>query len=219
MERPCYRCGTQIEEQTPFCSSCGAPQIKVSVRSSVADPATPPLPPGTPGELPPLNVPVVLRSGEIHWNKFLRIALPWTLLSAVGWAYFWIVGIAVLLSVVIFAVKRYRREQASPLSAGQGARMGAVMGLISATAGFILFAIPVVLDPADLRRQLVFLVQQKTGGNPDPYLQRFAQWVVSDQGLWVFLGFALLLLVVFTVVLASIAGALSASASSTRERR
>src|SRR5206468_6389886 len=38
MEQPCYKCGQTVEEGTPFCPHCSAPQIRVII----AEP--PPLP-------------------------------------------------------------------------------------------------------------------------------------------------------------------------------
>ena len=31
MDHPCYKCGHSIEDGKPFCSQCGAPQIRVAM--------------------------------------------------------------------------------------------------------------------------------------------------------------------------------------------
>src|SRR5581483_6640411 len=77
MERPCYRCGANVDDTNAFCPQCNAPQIRVAISAGEAgsqhapalgeapepvedlrEPATGPLPPGTPGELQPPATPM-----------------------------------------------------------------------------------------------------------------------------------------------------------------
>src|ERR1051326_7417864 len=57
MDHACHQCGQEIEEGTPFCRHCGAPQIRIP---GLEEAATPPMPPGTPGEVQPPAEPVVI---------------------------------------------------------------------------------------------------------------------------------------------------------------
>ena len=75
-----------MEEQTPFCRSCGAPQIRVAVPEEAApllnDPVTPPLEPGTPAGLQPPAIPVYFEvPAGIQWRKYVRIVLPFAFAS------------------------------------------------------------------------------------------------------------------------------------------
>ena len=36
MDHPCYKCGHSIEDGKPFCSQCGAPQIRVAMPEPLA---------------------------------------------------------------------------------------------------------------------------------------------------------------------------------------
>lgn len=59
MEHACSQCGTVVEDGSPFCPNCHAPQIKVPVRPPTA-PVSEPLTPGTPEDVQPPAEPVLL---------------------------------------------------------------------------------------------------------------------------------------------------------------
>ncbi|MGH9648361.1 MAG: hypothetical protein ACRD4E_16270, partial [Bryobacteraceae bacterium] len=39
MEHPCKKCGAEVEDGTPFCPQCRAPQIHVQLAASLGEPA------------------------------------------------------------------------------------------------------------------------------------------------------------------------------------
>lgn len=136
MEHACHRCGATIEEGIPFCPSCSAPQIRV-VREIPDDAASPPLPPGTPGNLQPPAVPVRLGAPRPEWHAARRGAIGWGLVATVI-TFFLMAAPAGFFLAAIFgfgiagalAVRGYARSRLGPLTGGIGARIGAVSGLV-----------------------------------------------------------------------------------------
>src|SRR5690349_21386787 len=103
MESPCYRCGAPVEEQTAFCPSCKAPQIKVSVPAdSLANqPSTLPLPPGTPSSIEPPSLPLhFVHATPIDWKRFRSIALPLSLLAGLSITFVAYLGLLVFIACV-----------------------------------------------------------------------------------------------------------------------
>jgi len=134
VEHPCHKCGAAVEDGTPFCKQCGAPQIRVpgieAVESSAPGPAA-----ITPIESAPEvpSIPSVLlsegRSPGVQWAHALPGAAlggAFSLLAAiVPYAIF---GPAFLAGGAV-AVILYRRHIKDRLpSAGAGAG-----GLLKAT--------------------------------------------------------------------------------------
>src|SRR6266853_1589246 len=77
MQNICHRCGRDIEERTPFCSACGAPQIRVSTPEQPLE--VPEKPQDLPPELAKRPFPpsgdLALSTG-IAWKDFVRAATP-----------------------------------------------------------------------------------------------------------------------------------------------
>jgi hypothetical protein len=218
MDRSCYRCGAQIEEGTTFCPSCSAPQIRVTVPSATDQPLTPPLPPGTPDSIQPPAIPVRFGPVErIQWRKFWRIALPLALINAASFVW-GIAGVLVFTLGVVVAVSLYRRRHQGRLLASQGARLGAIAGLLTFAVIFILGISLVLHDPAEAHRQLLLAVQQKAASSPDPHMPQLIQFFATDQGFKAFLVFAALFTLAFCLVLGSAAGALTAVFSGNQRR-
>lgn len=220
MERPCYRCGTKVEEHTTFCPSCGAPQIKVAVRGDASgnEPATPPLPPGTPDSIPPPSVPV--KPGlpsRIRWKRFWRLALPLAVVSGTAVAAAGLFGIVLLLVSLVVAIAVYRRDHPGPLTATQGAVLGAVMGLVSYLFVLIYATVEAGRHFSEFRQQWLDNLQQRVGTNPDPQIQQFIHWASSNQGILVLGLVSAVITAVFVGVMTGVIGAITAAAS--RQRR
>jgi len=216
MQSPCYRCGTPVEEGTAFCPSCNAPQIKVAVPARSANEAsTYPLPPETPDSIQPPAVPVNSRTGgAIQWKRFLRIALPFSILGCLSVLLFGPLGTVVAQGVVAIAVGRYRRNHPGALRGTQGAVLGATVGLFSYIVYLIFFVVQVTANPGEFHAQAVATVQQVLGNNPSPLAHRFAQWAITN--FWGFVLFTLSFALMITVVLSGITGAVTASFSRRR---
>lgn len=223
MEAPCYRCGAPVEEQTTFCPACGAPQIKVTARSAADQPSTLPLPPGTPASIEPPALPLhFAHPAPIEWKKFLRSALPLCAVAGVALGLLGLIGIIMFFALVAAMVILYQRRHPGPLSASQGARIGALAGLISFIVAMFVVTLIVLHNPDDARQQWVTTIQmaqQRSARSADPQTQQLAKWFTSSEGIVVALVFGTVVSLVFFVILASAVGAIAASLSSSRQRR
>lgn len=233
MERPCYRCGTSIDEQITFCPACGAPQIRVSAPRDESElPEINSIPVPQNHTLPPDHAhgTAVLSAGattfslteEVRWKKFLGIALPFAVanglvtlpLGPLGW--FLIVPASVLFSIFL-----YRRQvPGAALTPGRGARMGATIGLLSAGFFSMVLVTVAALKPDDFRALMLQALQQAATQNPDPQVQQMLQsWFLGPNGMAVFVAiFAITALVIF-LVCTSTAGALAGLFSANRADR
>src|SRR6266849_827857 len=145
MESPCYRCGSQMEEQPPFCPSCGAPQIRVSVRTTAQDPDepdslnTPPPPLDSASARLPAMPGGLGQSQPILWKKFFRIVLPMAVVVGAFSAAVPPLGLLIFLPASVFlGIHLYRRrQQLGQIKASLGARLGVFTGLL----GFAVFLI------------------------------------------------------------------------------
>src|SRR5437660_9980738 len=76
MEHPCHKCGQAVEDGIPFCSHCGAPQIRVAVadlepeQSAASEIAFQPAINSLSGPLPAISG----RSRTIYWPQGFRAA-------------------------------------------------------------------------------------------------------------------------------------------------
>lgn len=220
MEKPCYRCGTQIEEHTTFCPSCGAPQIKVAVPGSVTgiQPAAQSLPPGTPDSIHSSPVPLsAVPAGRIQWKRFWRLALPLAVVSGTAVAAAGLFGIVLFLVSLIVAIAVYRREHPGTLTTTQGAALGAVMGLVSYLFVLIYAAVEAGRHFGEFRQQWLDNLQQRMGSNPDPQIQQFIHWAATNQGILVLSLVSAVITGVFIAVVTGMIGAITAAAS--RQRR
>ena len=206
-----------MEEHTTFCPACGAPQIKVIAPGNApTDPPNPPSQPDTPDFIQPPAIHVSGEpAGQIQWKKFWRVALPLALISGVAMGYSGLIGAALFLASLIIAVARYRRDHAGNLTASQGGKLGAVMGLLASVAFTGIFVIQVVMDFAGIRQQYLQNLQ-KLGGNPDPQVQKLVHWAGTNQGFVVLSVISMFITVVLVVVVSGVVGAVTASLSGKR---
>jgi hypothetical protein len=196
----------------PFCPSCGAPQIKVSIGSpqlaSSDDPVPPPPPPELSGIVQDLPGPHG-RAGQIHWKSFFRIAVPLALITGLA-ALYPPLGFLVFLGSVVAGIRLYRRRHAETLLAIQGAQLGALLGLMSS----LVFAFPPVvgcaLDGDACRQAIVDAINKAAAANPDPHMQEKMQSLLqSNRGLMELLAGAAILLMAITLLLGAVSGAVT----------
>jgi hypothetical protein len=218
MQSPCYRCGTPVEEQTAFCPSCGAPQIKVSVPAESATQASDAqLSPGAPDLVPPPSIAATLGSpGKIQWKSYRRIAIPLSVIAGIAIAFIAPIGLVTFFAAIIYSVNRYRRVHPGQLSPSQGARLGAFHGLISfAVATVIQISL---LNQGEFRRQMTLEVQRRFAGNPDPQVQQLVQWAETNQGFLVITALGMLFMLAVFLIVASLAGALTVTLWGRKDR-
>jgi hypothetical protein len=221
MQNICYRCGRPIEGQIAFCAACGAPQIRVSTPEQPLD-----VPEKQPQDLPhvfperPLPSPggLALSTG-IAWKDFIHAATPLAAITGILTVPLVPLGLFVLLPAnLIWAIARYRRNRPLAIRAGQGARMGAVMGVLS--FGFFLpcFLATTTLWWTQYRELMIARINEIAAQNPDPQAQQLTQWLATPHGLIVSaaIGLGTILLVFLVIGMGS--GALAIALGKARNR-
>jgi zinc-ribbon domain len=215
MEHPCHQCGAPVEDGTAFCKQCGAPQIRVPVE----EPATQPLPPGTPGEVQPPAEPVTLAGAPgalpagIDWSQAVPAAALAGVLLALAWVVPFLGFLLWLLAGGTLGVVIYRRRvPGAALTPRLGARIGAVTGLF----GFGVFAVVLALEllatrgGGRLRQMLQQVIQETAARNPDPRAQAALQQMMTPGGLALIITVVLVFFLVVFLALSSGGGALGA---------
>jgi riboflavin transporter FmnP len=221
MQNICYRCGRPIEGQIAFCAACGAPQIRVS---------TPEQPPDVPEKQPP-DLPHVFperpfppsgglaRATGIAWKDFIHAATPLAAFTGIVTVPLAPLGLFVLLPAnLIWAIARYRRNRPLAIRAGQGARMGAVMGVLS--FGFFLpcFLAAVSLNLAKYHELIVAWVTETTSRNSDPQMQQMLQRFAAPDGMLPFTALFLATFLITFLVIGAGSGALAVALGRARNR-
>jgi hypothetical protein len=119
---------------------------------------------------------------------------------------------------LIWAIARYRRDHPPAIRAGQGARMGAVMGVLS--FGFFLacFLATLTLWRTQYREMMIARINEIAAQNPDPQAQQMMQWFATPHG-FIFLtaiGMGTILLAFLVIGMGS--GALAVALGKARNR-
>jgi hypothetical protein len=221
MPTDCHRCGQPIEGQIAFCPACGAPQIRVSRPEHPLE-VPEKQPEDLPSVLPKRPFPAsggVAPSTGIAWRDFIHAAVPLAAVTGILTVPLAPLGLFVLLPAnLIWAIARYRHNRPLTIRAGQGARMGALMGVLS--FGFFLacFLATITLWRTQYREMMVARINEIAAQNPDPQAQQMTQWLATPHGLIVFtaMGLGTILLVFLVIGMGS--GALAIALSKARKR-
>jgi hypothetical protein len=217
MDHRCHKCGYSIEDGKPFCSQCGAPQIRVATPEPSA-----PLEAGniSTRDLPVLSMEqasiaearrtLALSSG-IVWSAGIRASALAALISIAVMSFRLISPLLALLCSGILAVTFYNRRNPGPrLNARTGAQLGAATGLICSGISGIFFAIfmAVLRAGGEIRQVLMDQLQQFASRSNDPQVQATFDLLKTPEGMakviLAMVGFFLI-----SIAAASIAGALT----------
>jgi hypothetical protein len=148
-------------------------------------------------------------TARIDWKYFLRTAIPLAALTDVLTMTLHPLGLFVFLPVnLLWAISRYKRQRPIVIGSGQGARMGAMMGLLSFTFFLAFFLVSVAFQRTQYHDVMVSQIQQISAQNPDPQAQQLLQWFTTPDGLIAFTAFALITLLLLCLALGSGSGAL-----------
>jgi hypothetical protein len=218
VQRACYRCGVSLEDQAPFCPSCGAAQIRVTTEQQNQEQPQPILAPGaTPDSLAPSTpsqAPIQVQpSGPIQSKSFLPTALPLAFLASLASLWFFPFGLLVLVAAVALGTLHHQRRYADSISAGIGARHGALMGVL--TYAFVLlletllFALTLLFGhkSGEIREEMIKQIQQMAARTADAQAQAVMRWFATNEGLIVLVGLGLVFLFIVFLAAATAAGA------------
>jgi hypothetical protein len=221
MQYSCYRCGAAVEEQTLFCASCGAPQIRVNVAQEAPltsdAPVTPPLEPGTPAAIQPPTLPVHFDGRTIVPRKrFLRQVWPFALASGIMLGLVPLIGLLCLAGSIIYCIRRYRRNHPGPFSRSDGARLGMVTALLSFLPFMPLYSLRIAADPQPFREAMLHAIQQRAAA--DPQSQAILNWASTNEGFLAFVVMTVIIFMLLLLVISAAVGAITASMDSNRSQ-
>jgi hypothetical protein len=227
MDHPCYKCGQIVEDGKPFCLQCGAPQIRVAV----PEPAMPSVAGVISSDEPAIyaleqsKVPEPLRPAGffpgIEWPRGLRVCALAALISVVVMSFRLVVPLLAVLGAGVLAVIFYRHRSPDWKANGRsGAQLGAVTGLLCssviALACGIVFA--VLQAGGQVREQALEALKQAASRSNDPQMQATLDLLMKPEGLAAKLILAVIGFFLISVVVGSVAGALTGAFLGRRKR-
>jgi hypothetical protein len=204
VEHPCYKCGASVEDGTPFCLRCNAPQIRV---------AGPTPPAGTTPEaaIEHYTTQSAPLTSALDWQQALPSAgiallLAFFLIPLGMPAALWMLA-AGFLSVVLYR----RRCHLASLSGGTGARLGALTGAL----GFAVLAAMLALWTAfrsskAIHDTLLNYIQLYGARSSDPHLPQVLELFNTPAGFIFIVIFTLVLTLLAFVLFSTLGGALGA---------
>lgn len=173
MDHPCHRCGAPVPENTPFCSQCGAPQIRVSVNRE-DDGENPPPPP----------IAVAATHSRVVWRfAFPRALLAGILGTLILIAFqFLLPPVLVLVLLVPFtgamAVWFYRTRDPL-LNGGKGFRIGMIAGFMLFAVNFLIAVLGFVVDRAGAIDSVKKQLQLAAERSSDPSAQQMIKNIID----------------------------------------
>ena len=219
MEHPCNRCGAAVDDNSPFCPACEAPQIRFVPREDTQDAVR--LHPAT---VPPAPV-VVSASGAQSYRtaaaaserkRWLRAAIY---AGAIGFILSFLPTGPILAMPVAgwLAVSFYTRMARFSLRPREGFRIGALAGLAAFLMILVIGMIAMTAPGAkgQLRQALLESANRVHAMNPDLPPEQLVNYMLTPPGMT----FGLLFTCVILAVLAGLGGLLSTVVSSRRSPR
>jgi hypothetical protein len=215
VNHPCHQCGAEVDQGSPFCRKCGAPQIRVS-RGDEPQPVTVAAPDIAAGGFAVSEGPA---PGGIDKSVARRQALRAGISIAFllfGATFFPVAALLIPLGGML-AVQLYSRAvpgRKIPLGSGVG------IGLLSGFIGFVIFsvfALPLAIwtialhpDPETLQ-QIRTQAESSMRSNPNPQAQQMLQSLLTPNGLIIICLILFVLLLILTLVLSALGGVIGAS--------
>lgn len=216
MDHLCYKCQTSIDDSSPFCPHCGAPQIRVATPDEDSPAPNVATPYVSPSSWPPAQH--SYEPSLIQWNLAAKGALLAGLISAflsglpkmgLGCC-LWLLGGGAL------AVWLYqRRIPGAVVTPGMGMRIGALSGAVGSLATTVLWIFLFTRDSQELRSVFAEQMEKAIAQNPDPHAQEAGHQVISylntPEGLATAFVVSIVVMAVVFIVFSSAGGALGAS--------
>jgi hypothetical protein len=201
-----------VEDGTAFCPSCAAPQIRVGGPESFAE------------VVPSVSVGPADRHLDlsgIQWSQALPSAVFAGLIAA-ALMFVPLGGFGLgMIAAGAFTLLFYRRRRPlGMLTAGIGARLGALSGIFGFAIFAVLTAIEVLVfhSGGQLRAALLQAVQQSASRTSDPQAQQVLDYLKSPPGLALVMGLGLVVMFVISLILSSVGGAVTAVLLRRRQR-
>lgn len=209
VDRLCYRCSAPVAAGVPFCPQCNAPQIRVVSESEHREQAEDS---GVTIAPPVSNLDTTAQ--PIRWSA----AIARTAVAAVA-------SMALLQLITVFtrsaalaflalplggwfSVYLYGRRHLGPITAGMGARLGAVTGFFVCLITFAISAVGFITD----RQAIVEMAQKQfkdaAAQNPSPQMDAMIKQVSTPEGMTAIFIVAAALFFFASLTLCCVGGAL-----------
>jgi hypothetical protein len=226
MDHPCYKCGLSVEDGKPFCTQCGAPQIRVAMPEpaplAAGGVSSPDLPIFSTGSQ---TVPGALSASGffpgIVWSMAIRSCLIAALIAALVMALGLMVPLLAGLGAGFLAVNLYHRQNPGWIvNTRSGAKLGAVSGVLffGISALFETLAVTLFHTGGQIRQKMLEALQQAASRSSDPQVQAAFETLKTPEGIALMLVFGIAVLFVVSIAAGSIAGALTGAFLGRRKR-
>lgn len=103
-----------------------------------------------------------------------------------------------------------------PITAGMGARIGAVTGLIAYGFYAVIFGIAMVFQRAQVMNEVKRAFREAAARNPDPQAQQIVEKMMSPEGIAVVFTLVAIVLLFMFLILASVGGAIGGASAKGR---
>jgi hypothetical protein len=205
VEHPCYKCGANVEDGTPFCARCNAPQIRVAGPEVLA-------PAGTAQEVAiehyASHAPL---SSVIEWRQALLAAGISLLAAIVIIAVSKSTGLAMFAAGFLTVVLYRRRCPVTHLTAGMGARLGAFTGGLGFAALATILALwTAVRSGKEIHDAFLNYLQQNPAYASDPRMQQVIDLFNTPGGFTFIMVLTLLMTLIAFLIFSSLGGAIGA---------
>ena len=220
MDHSCHKCGHNIEDGKPFCTQCGAPQIRVIVPEPpaaliLADDGAVPVPKSQAESLLP-----GMAVSSSPWSSDIK---PCALAAAIA-VVLTVLGlnpfVAALGTGLLAVALSRRRGPGIVIRAATGARLGAVSGLLlfGMSTIFETLAVAVLHRGGELRSEMMEKIQQAAARYPAPQVQPFLDFAKSPEGFAFIMVASVIFGLAAFVALGSLGGALGTAFQGRRDR-
>ena len=208
MQHACHQCGAPVDDGTPFCKQCNAPQIRVA--TAMQAPVEPVR--TLEREEVPQSVPLQPRSSPIEWRSAFPaaffVAVPAGLLSfPLNILFFlWTFGAGAL------TVGSYRKRTQAQVTPAMAMRLGLFSGVVAFGVFLAVFLIAMTRPEfgPPLRQEMKAALERSVEKSADPSAKQVAAMLTSPNGFATLFTIVILLFAVLFIifsVIGAIAGA------------
>jgi hypothetical protein len=214
VEHPCYKCAANVEDGTPFCPRCSAPQIRVAGPEPLVPVA---ITPEVAIEHYASYAPPRLSAFE--WPQ----ALPSAGIALLAGTFLFVIGMPAglgMLAAGFLSVVLYRRRcPATLVTPGMGARLGTLTGVLGFGAVAAIFALWTAFRSGrELHDALLNYIQQYAAHSSDPHMQQVLELFNTPDGFTFIIILMLILTLIAFLIFSSLGGVIGAFLLHRKER-
>lgn len=207
----CYRCNAPVAAGVPFCPQCNAPQIRVTTDSEQhahdADIAVMPAVGGASYATP---APSILWSAALARTAVAAVASVALLQLITVFSRSAALAFLALPFGGWFAVYLYSRRHPGPVTAGMGARLGAVTGFFIFLICFCVSAVGIITDRQQIFDMVGKAMKDAAATSPSPQADALIAQISTPNGMVTILFLAAVMFLFTSLVLSAVGGAASA---------